>query len=162
MPIQTFASTIGRSLPSLPGSATAASTVPGAQNRVQWQVQAQGDPSRVGGTPAQAYTLAGGIVHRVERSLPGQVQFVDNLSDQLNGAASDALYAEALYIMLAVPGALAALGLAYLAALGTVERDRRDLALLRARGATRSDLVAMAAAESVLVGIVAGLCGAAV
>ena len=37
--------------------------------------------------------------------------------------------------MLAVPGALVALGLAYLAALGTVERDRRDLALLRARGA---------------------------
>ena len=40
--------------------------------------------------------------------------------------------------MLAVPGALVALGLAYLAALGTVERDRRDLALLRARGARRA------------------------
>ena len=64
------------------------------------------------------------------------MQFVDNLSDQLNTAAGDALYAETLYIMLAVPGALVALGLAYLAALGTVERDRRDLALLRARGAT--------------------------
>ena len=36
--------------------------------------------------------------------------------------------------MLAVPGALIALGLAYLAGLGTVERDRRELALLRARG----------------------------
>ena len=69
-------------------------------------------------------------------SLPGQVQFVDNLSDSLNTAAGDALYAETLYIMLAVPGALVALGLAYLAALGTVDRDRRDLALLRARGAT--------------------------
>ena len=43
--------------------------------------------------------------------------------------------------MLAVPGALVALGLAYLAALGTVERDRRDLALLRARGAARRDLL---------------------
>ncbi len=78
--------------------------------------------------------------NRVERSLPGQVQFVDNLSDSLNTAAGDALYAQALYIMLAVPGALIALGLAYLAALGTAERDRRDLALLRARGATRRDL----------------------
>ena len=58
-------------------------------------------------------------------------------SDSLNAAAGDALYAETLYIMLAVPGALVALALAYLAALGTVERDRRDLALLRARGATR-------------------------
>ncbi len=58
--------------------------------------------------------------------------------------------------MLAVPGALVALGLAYLAALGTVERDRRDLALLRARGATRRELLAMAVAESALIGIVAG------
>ena len=69
------------------------------------------------------------------------MQFVDNLSDQLNTAAGDALYAETLYIMLAVPGALIALGLAYLAALGTVDRDRRDLALLRARGATRRELL---------------------
>ena len=35
-------------------------------------------------------------------------------------AAGDALYAETLYIMLAVPGALVALGLAYLAALGAL------------------------------------------
>jgi putative ABC transport system permease protein len=162
MPIQTFASTLGRSVPSLPGSATAPSAVPAAQNAIQWQVQAQVDPSSVGGTPAQAYTLAGGIVHRVERSLPGQVQFVDNLSDQLNGAASDALYAETLYIMLALPGALAALGLAYLAALGTVERDRRDLALLRARGASRKELFGLALAESAVLGLVAGVLGTGV
>ena len=77
------------------------------------------------------------IRNRVERSVPGQVQFVDNLADTLNTAAGDALYAETLYIMLAVPGALVALGLAYLAALGTADRDRRELALLRAREARR-------------------------
>ena len=134
--------------------------MPGAQNGTQWQVQAQVDPGGLGSTPGQAYTRAGQIVHRVERTLPGQVQFVDNLSDQLNTAAGDALYAETLYIMLAVPGALVALGLAYLAALGTVERDRRDLALLRARGATRRDLLLMASAESATIGVVAGLLGA--
>jgi putative ABC transport system permease protein len=100
-------------------------------------------------------------VNRVERSLPGQVQFVDNLSDQLNTAAGDALYAETLYIMLAVPGALIALGLAYLAALGTAEKDRRELALLRARGATRRELLSLAGVESVAIGVVAGLLGAA-
>jgi putative ABC transport system permease protein len=115
----------------------------------------------LGSTPAQAFTRAGAVVHRVEAALPGQVVFVDSLSDQLNTAAGDALYAETLYIMLAVPGALIALRPGYLAALGTVERDRRDLALLRARGATRRDLVAMAAAESVLIGSLAGLIGAA-
>ncbi len=80
----------------------------------------------------------------VERSLPGQVQFVDNLSDQLNTAAGDALYADTLYIMLALPGALVGLALAYLAALGTVERDAHELALLRVRGARGRDLLALA------------------
>src|SRR4029077_14300741 len=93
------------------------------------------------------------VRNRVERALPGQVVFVDNLSDSLNGAAGDALYAETLYSMLAVPGALVALGRAYLAALGTAERDRCNLALLRARGARRRDLVKLAALESLALGL---------
>lgn len=160
MPVDTFAATLARRLPAISSGASGAAAVPGAQDGVQWQLQVQVDPSRLGGSPGQAYTRAGQIVHRVERSLPSQVQFVDNLSDQLSTAAGDALYAETLYIMLAVPGALVALGLAYLAALGSVERDRRDLALLRARGATRRHLLLVAAAESVAIGTVAGLIGA--
>jgi putative ABC transport system permease protein len=162
MPLETFAATIAPHLPAIVTGAAGTAAVPGAQAGVQWQVQAQVDPRGLGGTPAQAFTRAGQIAHRVERNLPGQVQFVDNLSDQLNTAAGDALYAETLYIMLAVPGALVALGLAYLAALGTVERDRRDLALLRARGATRRALVGMALAESAAIGLLAGLLGAGV
>lgn len=160
LPVQTFATTVARELPSLGAAASSASTVPGGQTGVQWQVQAQVDPSGLGSSPSQAFTRAGQVVHRVERALPGQIQFVDNLSDQLNTAAGDALYAEALYIMLAVPGALVALGLAYLAALGTADRDRRDLALLRARGATRRDLLVTAGVESAVIGLVAGLIGA--
>ena len=91
-------------------------------------------PARAPAARRAALKLADQTRYRVERSLPGQVQFVDNLSDSLNTAAGDSLYAQALYIMLAVPGALIALGVAYLAALGTSERDRRDLALLRAPG----------------------------
>ncbi|HLY49547.1 MAG TPA: FtsX-like permease family protein [Solirubrobacteraceae bacterium] len=161
LPLATLASTLARHEPAISSGSGGASAVPGAQTGIQWQVSAQVDPNGLGSTPGQAFTRAGAVVHRVEAALPGQVVFVDNLSDQLNTAAGDALYAETLYIMLAVPGALIALGLAYLAALGTVERDRRDLALLRARGATRRDLVAMAATESALIGIVGGLIGAA-
>jgi putative ABC transport system permease protein len=160
MPIDTFAATIGRELNAIAPGAAGSAAVPGAQSGVQWQVQAQVDPQALSGTPSQAFATAGAIVHRVERSLPGQVQFVDNLSDKLNTAAADALYAQTLYIMLALPGALVALGLAYLAALGTVERDRRDLALLRARGATRRSLVGMALAESAVIGVVAGVLAA--
>jgi putative ABC transport system permease protein len=161
MPISTFAATLARDLPVTQASAGAAAQ-PGAQSGVQWQVQVQLAPGGLGSSPGQAYTRAGQIVHRVERTLPGQVQFVDNLSDTLNTAAGDALYAETLYIMLAAPGALVALGLAYLAALGTVDRDRQDLALLRARGATRRDLLLVAGVESAAIGLIAGLLGSAV
>src|SRR5204863_7256400 len=160
MPVSTFARTLGPSLRAVTAANAGSSAVPGALDGVQWQVQAQVDPATLTGSPGHALKLADRARNRAERSLPGQVQFVDNLSDELNTAAEDSLYAQTLYIMLAVPGALIALGLAYLAALGTVERDRRDLSLLRARGATRRDLLTLAGIESLIVGLVAGLVGA--
>ncbi len=162
LPIATFADAVGGALPSLGGASPASAAVPGTLSGIQWQVQAQVDRASLGGTPSEAFKRAGQIRNSLERSFPGKIQFVDNLSEGLEAAAGDALYAEALFIMLAVPGALLALGLAYLAALGTVERDRRELALLRARGASRRQLLAMAAAESSIVGLLAGLLGAGV
>ena len=160
LPLRTFASRIAPRLPTLTGG-PAVTALPGAPAGVQWQVQAQVDPRSLTGSPSSALARAGQVRNRVERSLPGQVQFVDNLSDSLNAAAGDALYAQTLFIMLAVPGALVALGLAYLAALGTADRDRRDLALLRARGARRRDLLSVATVESAVLGVVAGVVGTA-
>jgi putative ABC transport system permease protein len=160
LPLATFAHRYAPTLPVI--SAVGASAVPGAQTGVQWQVQTQVDSGSLTGDPNHALATATAIRNRIERSVPGQVQFVDNLSDSLNTAAGDALYAETLYIMLALPGALIALGLAYLAALGTVERDRRDFALLRARGATRRDLIMLAVVESTILGVIAGLAGAGI
>jgi putative ABC transport system permease protein len=158
LPFATFAKRVAPALPAI-RSAAGVSAVPGSQTGTQWQVQAQVDPAALGGSPAHALAQANRIRNRVERTLPGQVVFVDNLADSLTTAAGDSLYAETLYIMLAVPGALAALGLAYLAALGTVERDRRSLALLRARGARRRDLAWLALIESLALGIAAGALG---
>ena len=156
LPLATFAAKVA---PELPQVTSANAAVPGSQGGTQWQVQAQVDPAPLSGSPSAALKQATSLRNKVERSLPGQVVFVDNLSDSLTTAAGDALYAQTLYIMLALPGALVALGLAYLAALGTVERDRRDLALLRARGARRRSLFVLAGVESVFLGIVAGAIG---
>jgi putative ABC transport system permease protein len=156
--LATFAAKVAPELPAI-GTGAGASAVPGAQAGTQWQVQAQVDPGALSGSPAHALQQATQLRNKVERSFPGQVVFVDNLGDNLTNAAGDALYAETLYIMLAVPGALAALGLAYLAALGTAERDRRTFALLRARGARRRDLVALATLESLVLGVAAGALG---
>ena len=160
MPLATFARRIAGEVPAItparPGSA-----LPGAQTGIQWQVDAQVDPATLNGSPAVALRRATQIRNAAERNLPGQVQFVDNLADGLNTAAGDALYAETLFIMLAVPGALVALALAYLAALGTVEQDRRNLALLRARGASRRHLILHALFESAAIGLAAGVIGTA-
>lgn len=159
--LRTFAKTYAPSLRNITPANVGSNVQPGAQTGVQWQVQVQLYPGPLSsGSPTAAFKLADQTRNRVERSLPGQIQFVDNLSDGLNTAAADSLFAIALYIMLALPGALIALGLAYLAALGTVERDRRDLALLRAHGATRRDLLSMAGIESTVIGLLAGLFGA--
>src|SRR5436190_1627501 len=141
LPLGTFSRTFAPKLPAIAAPGIGANAQPGAQKGVQWQVQAQLHSAPLAsGSPSAALKLADQTRLRVERSVPGNLQFVDNLSDSLNTAAGDALYAETLYILLAAPGALIALGVAYLAALGTSERDRRDLALLRARGAAASVL----------------------
>jgi putative ABC transport system permease protein len=155
-----FARVMGPQLPTI-ASGGGLPGIPGAGG-TQWQVQAQVDPRQLTGGPAHALGQATGIRNRTQSSLPGQVAFVDNLSESLTTAAGDALYAETLYIMLALPGALVALALAYLSALGTVESDRRELSLLRARGASRRGLVALAVIESLLAGVAAGVLGTAI
>ena len=155
--VKHFGSTLGTVAPSSASAASAATGMSG----ISYQVQAQIDPRLLTGSPQHALGQETQLRNKIERSLPGQVQFVDNLETALTGAAGDALYAEALYIMLAVPGALVGLGLAYLAALGAVDRDRRMLRLLRARGASRRKLLGLAAIESAFVGLLAGIVGAA-
>jgi putative ABC transport system permease protein len=160
MELGTFADRYAPASTTITPANAGSSAVPGAQGGVQWQVHAQLDSSALNGSPSHALTLAERARNRVERTLPGQVRFVDNLHETLTTASGDALYAIALYIMLAVPGALIALGLVYLAALGTVERDRGELALLRARGARRREVFALAFADSAVLGLLGGLLGA--
>ncbi|MDX6476932.1 MAG: putative transport system permease protein, partial [Gaiellaceae bacterium] len=161
MPFASFVKHFGSKLATVAPSSASAATSAAGTTGITYQVQAQADPRMLTGSPQHALGQETQLRNKVERSLPGQVQFVDNLETALTGAASDALYAEALYIMLAVPGALVGLGLAYLAALGAVDRDRRMLRLLRARGASRKKLLVLAAIESAFVGLLAGIVGAA-
>ena len=159
LPLATFAHRLAPRLHVVAPSAATAASVPGQPPGVQWQVQSQVDPAALTGSPTHALKRATQLRNAAERSLPGQVQFVDNLADSLSTASGDALYAETLYIMLAVPGALVALGLVYLSALGAAERDRRTLALLRARGASRRSLLVVAALESGALALAGGPLG---
>ena len=159
LPLGTFARTIAPELPTLAPAAIGSSAVPGPRAGRSGRCTRRSIPPRSATRPDRPTRARCRRSTRSQRSLPGQVQFVDNLSDALNTAAGDALYADTLYIMLALPGALVGLALAYLAALGTVERDAQELALLRARGARRRDLLALAGLESAVLGVIAGLLG---
>ncbi|PZS40591.1 MAG: ABC transporter permease [Pseudonocardiales bacterium] len=109
--------------------------------------------------PAAAYTVVTGAAHHLEATLAGTGLVGDNLGAALDAARSDALYAQVLFLFLGLPGAiLAGLLTAMIAATGA-SRRRGEQALLRARGATPTQLLRLATVEATLTGLVGGVVG---
>jgi putative ABC transport system permease protein len=107
---------------------------------------------RLPGSPSAAYTQVSGGARNLETRLAGAGLVGDNLGSALDKARSDALYAQLLFLFLGVPGAiLAALVTASVASTGA-DRRRRELALLRTRGASTRRLTHVALAETTLAG----------
>jgi putative ABC transport system permease protein len=111
--------------------------------------------------PGSAYTAVNAAAHNLEARSAGGAQVGDNLGAALGAARSDAAYARVLFLFLGLPAAiLAGLLTAAVVTAGAGQR-RRDQALLRARGATRRQLVRMAAAEAAVVGVLGSAIGLA-
>ena len=109
--------------------------------------------------PGSAYTQVSAAAHNLEARSAGGAQVGDNLGAALGAARSDAAYARVLFLFLGLPaGVLAGLLTATVVAAGA-DRRRRDQALLRARGATRRQLLWIAAAEAAVVGILGSAVG---
>jgi putative ABC transport system permease protein len=112
--------------------------------------------------PSAAYNAVTGAAHNLEARVSGQALVGDNLGTTLASARRDALYAQALFLFLGVPGALLAGLLTAAVAASGAERRRREQALLRTRGATVRQLVALGVAETMVVGVAGALVGLAV
>jgi putative ABC transport system permease protein len=109
--------------------------------------------------PAAAYESVIGAAHNLEAHLAGAALVGNNLAAALEGARSDALYAQMLFLFLGLPGAvLAALLTAALASAGA-DRRRAEQALLRTRGLAPHRVARLAVVEALLVGTVGGLLG---
>jgi putative ABC transport system permease protein len=109
-------------------------------------------------SPSAAFNQVTGKALNVETNLAGGGVVGDNLGAALDKARQDALYAQLLFLFLGGPGAvIAGLVTASIAAAGA-DRRRREAALLRTRGASTRQLVAVALAEALL----AGFAGAAI
>ncbi len=109
-----------------------------------------------GSLPADPAAAATAITQRAqhfEAAVAGAALVGNNLGAALSGARQDALYAQLLFLLLGLPGlALAAVVAALIVALGA-DRRRREVALLRLRGAPPGALIRLAAGESLLTGL---------
>jgi putative ABC transport system permease protein len=109
--------------------------------------------------PVTAFTEVTASAHNLEAALAGAGQVGDNLGAALDAARKDALYAQVLFLFLGVPGAvLAALLTGAVVAAGR-PRQRREQALLRARGASLHQLVRLAAAQTAVIAVAGSLAG---
>ena len=127
-------------------------------DQVHTQIHARLD-HRLPSDPAAAFTTVTGEARNLEVRLAGAGTVGDNLGAALDAARGDALYAQALFLFLGLPGAvLAGLLTATFAASGA-QRRRADQALLRTRGATLRTITALALLETAIVGVAAGVIG---
>ncbi|BDX29485.1 hypothetical protein TUM20985_00320 [Mycobacterium antarcticum] len=125
---------------------------------VATQIHAQLDHA-LPATPAAAYTAVTAAAHNLEARSAGAATVGDNLGAALDAARGDAAYAEILFLFLGIPGAiLAALLTATITSAGGARR-RTEQALLRARGATARDLLTLAGAEALAIGVAGATLG---
>jgi putative ABC transport system permease protein len=105
------------------------------------------------GDPESAYVTVRRAAKNLEARIAGSGMVADNLAARLDAVRSDALYAKVLFLFLGVPGALLAAFLTIAVVVSGGVRRRRDQALLRARGASRAQIMQLALVEAGCVGV---------
>jgi putative ABC transport system permease protein len=111
------------------------------------------DRSQLPGDPSLAALQVESLRRSIERRFPGQLKAVDNLSGALTAAKGDVLSAKILFIFLGLPGVALAAYLSKFAAELFAESQRRELGLLRTRGATPAQITSLVAISSVFLAI---------
>lgn len=115
--------------------------------------------SRLSHDPEAAFTEVQGAAHNLEARIAGSGIVADNLAARLDAVRGDALYARVLFLFLGAPGCLIAVFLTFAVAASGADRRRRDQALLRIRGASRTQIMTLAAVEAALVGLGGAVAG---
>lgn len=110
--------------------------------------------------PHRATLLVQGRANHLQAAVAGGALVGDNLGAALTAAGEDARYADLLFMLLGLPGLALAAVVAVLVVALRSERRRREVALLRLRGATAGPILGMVAGEAVLtaaMGVALGL-----
>ncbi len=109
--------------------------------------------------PSVAALQAAALQREMERSLPGQIKVLDNVSRAFKAAMADVLTAKILFIFLGLPGVALAAYLSKFAAELSAEAQRRELGLLRTRGATPRQISVIIAFTSLLLAVMGSALG---
>ncbi len=136
-------------------------TAPGS---IHQQVHAHLDQN-LPSSPEAAFEQVTAGARNLEARMAGAALVGNNIGAALDAARGDATYATVLFLFLGLPGAVIAGLLTAAVATAGSDRQRRDQALLRSRGASIRTLVTFAVAEAALagtLGAVAGVGGALV
>ena len=123
------------------------------------QIHVKIDRAQLPTDPTLAAYRADALRRSVERQFPGQLKAVDNLSGALKGAKGDVLSAKILFIFLGLPGVALAAYLSKFAAELFAESQRREISLLRTRGAKPSQVTSIVALTSVFLAIGGSILG---
>jgi putative ABC transport system permease protein len=109
--------------------------------------------------PSAAFAQVVGRAKNLEAVLAGAGLVGDNVGAQLDAARSDAIYAQLLFVLLGLPGAILAGLLAAAIAASGRDRRRAEQALLRTRGASPRKIVRLTVFEALLTGVVGAALG---
>lgn len=123
----------------------------------EWHVRI--DRAALAGDPGQAQLQTSRLRLAIEKLYPGQLRVTDNLFNAIDLVKNDVLWAQILFVFLAIPGVLLAGYLSRYAAEALVEQQRREFALLRARGASAGQVLRIVATISAVVGAIGSIVG---
>jgi len=129
-----------------------ANTAPGAII-FEPQVHIKMDRALLPADPTLAAKHTDALRRLVERQFPAQFKAMDNLSGAFKTAQGDVLAAKILFIFLGLPGVALAAYLSKFAAELFADAQRREISLLRTRGATPAQITSIVAISSVLLAV---------
>lgn len=112
------------------------------------------------GDPAAAADEVRARANHLVSTVAGTALVGDNLEAALSGAREDALYARLLVMLLGAPGLVLSAVVTGLVISLRNDRQRRDLGLLRLRGATPRRAALLLGATALLDGVLGGVLGA--
>lgn len=151
-----FSASLGPQLAAVPPSTTSAGS---GMITYDPAVHIKIDRSLLPADPTLAALHSESLRRQVERVSTGQLKATDNLLRAFNTVKSDVLSAKILFIFLGLPGVALAAYLSKFAAELFAEAQRRELSLLRTRGATPRQITAIVAISSLMLAILGSAFG---